>query len=130
MGLQEDREIKSAQEKWLPSRQKELKELCGGEIPYEIDWKSFDGDVKGLQWLENNGPAIVARGFRIVCKDDLGKEAVRKAVKKVVLKNVADPKDKKMAFEKGILTLHCAFAKSPGGRFAENEVGHCLEKGL
>lgn len=129
MGLEEDR-AKQGAEKWLPERQKELNELCGGNIPYEIDWASFAGDVKGISWLENNGPAIVARAFRIVCNDALGKAAVVKAIRKVVLRNVKESKDKNVDLAGGTLTCAFAFAQSPGGRLSEHDVANYLTKNL
>ncbi|MBI3272390.1 MAG: hypothetical protein HYZ53_25585 [Planctomycetes bacterium] len=127
MGLQEERAKKEALEKWLPARQKEVNEVCGGNIPLEVDWATFATDAKGISWLENNGPVIVARGFRRICKDDLGKEAIRNAVKKILFKNITDPKAKKMSLEGGVFECCFAFAQSPGGRYDEHEVAKFLE---
>jgi hypothetical protein len=129
MGLEEKRAIKAAVEGWLPQRQAELKELCGGDVPYEIDWPSFEGDLKGHNWLEFNGPAQVGMAFRQIGSDDLGKESLR-GIKKVVVKNVKTEAEKKLSFEGSVLTLLCAFAKSPGGRFTDGEIRDCLMKGL
>lgn len=131
MGLEEKRQIEAAQKGWLPAREKEANEICGGgKVAYEVDWKSFDGDAKGISWCENNGPAIVSCAFRVICADDLGKQAVRDGVKKVVFRNVKEAKDKAMGFEGGVLTLTCAFAQSPAGRFKDDEIRKCLEAGL
>ena len=125
MGLQERRAMEKAQE-WLPERQAELKEICGGEVPYEVDWDSFEGDAKGIEWLEFNGPQQVSAALRGVCTDDLGRQAVREGVKKVVLRNVAEVEQKKLSFQDGVLTLCCAFAQSPGGRFTDGEIAKLL----
>jgi len=131
MGLEEKRAIKTAQDGWLPAKTKELAELSGGGgMTYEIDWASFEGDVKGIEWLEFNGPQQVSNAFRQVGKDDVGKEALREAVKKVVIRNTKDEKDKTLSFEGGALTLVCAFAKSPGGRFKDSEIRDLLLKNL
>ncbi len=129
MGLEEKRAIKAAEEGWLPRKQAELKELCGGDVPYAIEWASFEGDLQGINWLEFNGPQQVSNAFRMIGVDDLGKEALR-GVKKIIVKNVREPEKKELAFEGGTLTLACAFAKSPGGRFKDQEVRDCLLKGL
>lgn len=126
MGLEEKREIQKAQNGWLPERHKELKELCGGEVPYEIEWASFDGDVKGLNWLEANGPQQVGVAFRIIGADDLGKQALREGVKKIVVRNVKDVGAKACSFDGGVLTLACAFSQSPGGRFKGEEIRDVL----
>ena len=126
MGLEEKREIQKAETGWLPQRKAELKELCGGDVPYEIDWTSFDGDVKGLNWLEANGPAQVGVAFRIIGADDLGKQALREGVKKVVIKNVKEVGQKSCTFDGGVLTLACAYSQSPGGRFKGEEIRDVL----
>lgn len=126
MGLAEKREIEKAKTGWLPERLKELKELCGADVPYEIDWASFDGDVQGLNWLEHNGPAQVGVAFRIIGADDLGRQALREGVKKVVVKNVKDAAARSCAFDGGVLTLACALSQSPGGRFKGEEIRDVL----
>ncbi len=130
MGLQEKRAMKEAVEGWLPKRQKELNDLCAGEVPYEVDWDSFADDAKGISWLEANGPQQVASAFRVVCKDDLGKEAIRDGIKKVVLKNVGEIEGKALSFDDGVLALACAFAQSPRGRFGYKEIQTLLESKL
>ncbi len=37
MGLNERRKVKELQETTLPGRVKEIKEICGKAIPYEVD---------------------------------------------------------------------------------------------
>jgi len=121
--LEEKREIKKATDEWLPAKNKELAELSGGgAMTFEIDWTSFAGDLKGLNWLEFNGPQQVVNAFRMIGTDDLGKEALRGAVKKVVVKNVQDENAKALAMEAGAFTITCAFAKSPGGRFTHDAI--------
>ncbi len=38
------------------------------------------------------------------------------------MKNVKDPAQKSLAMDGGVLTLTCAFAQSPGGRFTHDEI--------
>jgi hypothetical protein len=130
MGLQEKRAIKAAEDGWLPKRQSELDGLAGTSVPFEIDWDSFEGDVKGIEWLEANGPAQVINAFRVLCKDELGKEAVKESVKSVSFKNVLAKDDKSLTFEGGVLALSCAFSQSPGGRYGDREIRTLLESKL
>lgn len=121
--LDEKREIKKAVDEWLPAQNKELAELSGGgTMTFEIDWPSFAGDLQGMNWLEFNGPQQVVNAFRAIGSDDLGREALREAVKKIVVKNVKDEGAKALGLEAGVLTLSCAFAKSPGGRFTHDAI--------
>jgi hypothetical protein len=128
LSLGEKREMKEATER-LSKRQAELKEVCGCDVPYSMDWASFAGDTNGLKWLEANGPEEVSRAFRTIGRDDLGREALR-GVKKVVVKNVPEVKQKELSFSDGVLTLTCAFSQSPDGRFASGEIAECLLKSL
>lgn len=121
--LDEKREIKKAQESWLPEKDKDLGELSGGgKMKFEVDWATFAGDLQAMNWLEFNGPQQVVNAFRMIGTDDLGKEALRDAVKKIVVKNAKDEKAKAMALDGGVFTLTCAFAKSPGGRFGHDQI--------
>jgi hypothetical protein len=129
MGLAEKRAMEQAKQ-WLPKRETELKEICGGAVPYEVDWTSFETDAKGIEWMEHNGPQQVSAAFRGICHDEVGKQAVREGVKKVVLRNAAAPAEKALSFDAGVLTLKCAFAQSPGGRFNDREIRQTLEAGL
>ena len=128
--MQEKRSIKAAEEGWLPQRQKELAEICGKEIPYEVDWNSFAGNLKAIDWLEFNGPQQVSGAFRGICRDEIGKEAVQEGVKKIVLRNVPEIADKALTFTDGVLELRCAFAQSPRGRFKDREIHLFLEPQL
>lgn len=129
MGLPEKRAIEDAG-KWLPKREKEVQDISGAPIKYEVDWNTFENDLKGIQWLENNGPNEVSKAFRMVCKDQLGKDAVKGAVKKVVFKNAKDAKDKKLSLAKGVLEVQGAFALGTSGRVADMEIAKLLEKSL
>jgi hypothetical protein len=106
-----------------PAKNTELAELSGGgAMTFEVDWASFAGDLQGLNWLEFNGPQQVVNAFRMIGTDDLGREALRGAVKKVVVRNLQDEKGKALAIDAGVFTLSCAFAKSPGGRFTHDAI--------
>jgi hypothetical protein len=129
--LDEKREMKKANDEWLPVKNKELSELSGGgKASFEVDWATFEGDLQAMNWLEFNGPQQVVNAFRMIGTDDLGKEALRESVKKIVVKNTAAEKDKSMAMKDGVFTLTCAFAKSPGGRFTHDEIKEFLSSKL
>lgn len=130
MGLAEKRAQKAAEEGWLPARQREVAEISGATVTYQVEWATFDGDAKGIEWLEHNGPQQVSMALRGICHDALGKEAIQAALKTIVLTNVAAPAEKSLAFADGVLTLRCAWAQSPGGRFNDREIQACLEAGL
>ena len=53
MGLDERRKIKELQDITFPSRVKEIEEICGKAIPYEVDWASLADDKEALNFIDN-----------------------------------------------------------------------------
>ena len=109
MGLNEKRKAKEIQDTVLPGRVKEIQEICGAAIPYEVDWDSFD-TFESLNFLDNTSCHRLNMALRVICQDDMGKQAVRDGLKKVKLKNVKDKSAMKMTFEGGVLEMHNAYA--------------------
>jgi len=130
MGLAERRKIKELQEVTLPERTKEIEEICGAAIPYEVDWASLADDAAALNFLDNLSCHRLNMALRTICLDDLGKEAVRDGLKLVKLKNVADKADMSIAYANGVLEMHCAYALRTDGMFSDGEIRQVLEKGL
>lgn len=126
MGLAERRKIKELQETTFPERVKEIEEICGKPIPYEVDWESLADDAEGLNFIDNLSCHRLNMALRVICLDDLGKEAVRDGLKLVKLKNVRDKGEMKIAFADGVLEMHCAYALRTEGMFNDNEIREVL----
>src|SRR5690242_13670870 len=130
MGLNERRKMKELQEVVFPGRVKETEEICGKPIPYEIDWDSLADDAEGLNFIDNISCHRLNMALRVICQDDLGKQAVRDGLKKIKLKNVKDKAAMKLSFEDGVLEMHCAYAQRTDGMFSDNEIRELLVKKL
>ena len=130
MGLNERRKIKELQDVTFPGRVKEIEEICGVAIPYEVDWDSLADDAEGLNFTDNLSCHRLNMALRSICLDEMGKEAVREGLKLVRLKNVKDKADMKIAMEKGVLEMHCAYALRTDGMYSDNEIREVLMKGL
>ncbi len=130
MGLQERRKIQELQTVGFPQRVKEIEEICGKEIPYEVDWDSLADDLEGLNFIDNLSCHRLNMALRVICQDDMGKEAVRDGLKKIKLKNVKDKAAMKMTFDGGILEMHCAYALHTDGMFNDNDIRALLVKKL
>jgi len=130
LGLNERRKIKELQETAFPGRVKEIEEICGTPIAYEVDWESLADDPEGLNFIDNVSCHRVNMALRVICLDDMGKQAVREGLKLVKLKNVKDESDRHITFTSGILEMHCAYAKGMSGAFSDGEIRQTLEKGL
>src|SRR5262249_40268443 len=113
---------KEYQDTIVPDRLKELAEICGCDIPYEIDWDSFADDLEALNFLDNLSFHRTNMAMRVICTDDLGKEAVGDGLKVIKLKNVKDKNDRKISFDGGVLEMHCAYALRTDGMYSDNEI--------
>jgi hypothetical protein len=130
MGLNERRKIKELQETTFPERVKEIEEICGKPIPYDVDWESLADDAEGLNFIDNISCHRLNMALRVICSDDMGKEAVRDGLKLIKLKNVKDKASMKMTFEAGVLEMHCAYALRTDGMFGDNAIRELLVKKL
>jgi hypothetical protein len=131
MGLEERRKIKELQETTFPERTAELAEICGGgSITYDVDWDSFADDLQALNFLDNLACHRINMALRVICSDDLGKEAVQDGLKQIKLKNVKTKPEMSMTFDGGVLEMHCAYALLSEGIYSDNEIRELLTKKL
>ena len=128
MGLAEKRKIKELQDTLLPGRVKEIEEICGKAIPYEVDWDSLADDLNGLNFVDNCSCHRLNMALRVICSDDMGKEAVRDSLKVIKLKNVKDKAAMKLTFDNGILEMHNAYGQQ--SYFSDNDIRAELMKKL
>ena len=105
MGLNERRKIKELQEVTFPGRVKEIEEICGVAIPYDVDWESLAEDAEALNFIDNISCHRLNMALRVICQDDMGKEAVRETLKKIKLKNV---KTKPVMMNRNVIRLTSA----------------------
>jgi hypothetical protein len=130
MGLAERRKIKDLQEVTFPERVKEIEEICGIAIPYEVDWDSLADDAEAIRFIDNVSCHRLNMALRVICLDDMGKQAVREGLKLIRLKNITSPSEMRISFADGVLEMHCAYALGTGGMFTDNVIRQELEKGL
>ena len=126
MGLAERRKIKELQETTFVERVKEIEEICGTGIPYEVDWDSLADDAEGLNFIDNLSCHRLNMALRTICVDDMGKEAVRDGLKLIKLKNVKNKADMKIAFDGGVLEMHCAYALRTDGMYSDAQIRDVL----
>jgi len=112
MGLQERRLIKQLQEETLPAVISEIETLCGAGIEWNVDWDSLSTSMESLGYVNTYGFQTVLQAFKNICIDDMGKEAIRDGVKRVVLKKVKDISEMKQTFENGVLEIHALWEGS------------------
>jgi hypothetical protein len=126
MGLVERRKIKELQETTFPDRVKEIEEICGKSISYEVDWDSLADDAEGLNFIDNLSCHRLNMALRTICVDDLGREAVRDGLSLIKLKNVKDKADMSISFADGVLEMRCAYALRTDGMFSDGQIRELL----
>ena len=126
MGLNERRKIKELQETTLPERVKEIEEICGKAIPYEVDWDSLADDAEALNFMDNLSCHRLNMALRTICIDDMGRQAVRDGLKLVKLRNVKEKSAMRMSFDKGVLEMHCAYALRTEGMHGDTAIKDLL----
>ena len=130
MGLIEKRLIKEAKDSWLPAEQKEIGEIAGTTVVLDINWASFESDEAALKNLQHLGVRKITNALRLVCTDELGKEAVRDQVKRIVVNNLTTPADATVMLENGAVTLSCTFRKGSDGCLSDLQIARALERAL
>ena len=95
-----------------------------------MDWDSLAEDAEALNFLDNLSCHRLNMALRVICQDDLGKEAVRDGLRLIKLKNVKDKADRHIAFDDGVLEMHCAYAQRTDGMFSDGEIRQLLIKKL
>jgi hypothetical protein len=122
--------MKELQEVTFPARVKEIEEICGKPIPYEVDWDSLADDGEALNYIDNLSCHRLNMALRVICQDDLGKTVVGGGLKQIKLKNVKDKSSMQMGFQGGILEMRCAYALHSDGMFSDGEIRRILEDNL
>lgn len=130
MGLNERRKVESLKQETLPGRVKEIEEICGKPIPYEVDWDSIADDAAALNFLDNLSCHRLNMALRMICQDEMGRAAVRQGLKLIKLKNVKEAAARYINFADGTLEMHCAYALGAEGMIGDNEIRQVLEAGL
>ena len=130
MGLNERRKMKELQDTTFPERVKEIEEICGEGIPYEVDWDSLADDAEALNFIDNISCHRLNMALRTICQDEMGKAAVRDGLKQVKLKNVKDKSGMQISFQGGVLEMHCAYALRTDGMFSDHDIRKVLEANL
>ena len=90
MGLAERRALEMFKTEKYPPLAREIHDLVGFEVPIEVDWTSLAVENQSHLY-ESCWPVVyfetTLASFREVCRDELGREAVKEGLKKIVFKN-------------------------------------------
>lgn len=131
MGLAERRGVKNFEDNKYPELKRRLDEAAGFEVSLEVDWSSLG--VEDYAHLYDEAftkvyfePLIAA--FQAITVDDMGREALRDGLKKVVIR---DTGSKELSFENGTLTVdHHPVSNIDYWEERRDTLQKALEKGL
>ncbi|MFP2903887.1 hypothetical protein ACLESD_02200 [Pyxidicoccus sp. 3LFB2] len=110
MGLAERRAAKQFETHRLPALTSEIHAAAGFEVPLEIHWDAMATEGNS-HLFEETWPQVyfqpLIAAFKQVASDDMGKEALKGALKKVVVHNTADISyaGRMVTFASGVLTI-------------------------
>ncbi|MGD1840955.1 MAG: hypothetical protein ACFB0B_08680 [Thermonemataceae bacterium] len=110
MGLKEKRAIKEVEDNQYPAFKQKVADIIGFEVALEINWESLAREGSDHIYKEGFEKVFVTptlEAFESICQDDMGKEAIKEALKKIVIKDENDhfSYTQWVDFKEGILTL-------------------------
>src|SRR5688572_1287439 len=110
MGLLEKRALKTFQDDHYPKLTGEINTLAGYPIEFDVNWATLALDEKATIYEESFTkvyftPLIDA--IKEIATDEMGKEALKDALKKVVIKNEGGNVygSNAYSFKEGVLTI-------------------------
>lgn len=131
MGLAERRGVKNFEDKAYPELKRRMDEAAGFEVPVEVDWASLGVDDYAHLYDESFPkvyfePVITA--FQSITIDDMGREALRDGLKKVIVRHSGS---QDLSFEGGVLTVdHHPVTNVDYWEERRDTLQKALEKGL
>jgi hypothetical protein len=86
MGLAEKRQQKDFETNVLPKMIADIQKAVGKKVEVEIEWEPFhDGYGHCIEGMGHYAGEAIVEALNKICKDDLGREAVQEALKKIRL---------------------------------------------
>ncbi len=138
MGLAERRIATDFQTNHYPALEKRIHEAAGFPVPIEVRWDTLAGGEPRYShaWVDG-WPKIyfapIIEGFKLIASDDMGKQALQAALKKIVVQDTTKSYSSYWAsFEaaSGTLTLDYQFTNADGVKERTETLVKELEKAM
>lgn len=110
MGLKERRAIKEFQDSIYPELKKQMDTAAGFDVDLEVQWDTLAipemAHLYGEHWPKVYFEPVI-NGFKEICIDDMGKEALKSGLHKIMFCNIQGTSSGKssVTFKDGILTV-------------------------
>jgi hypothetical protein len=112
VGLAEKQALATFKEKQLSALVEALKKTTGTDLAVTVDEASFT--VNAIGKLQFGFFDRFNLDLAAICKDNLGKEAIKESLKSVVIKNTTEAKKIAMDLSGGVFTVTGKWDGSPG----------------
>lgn len=103
----------------------------GFDCAIEIDWDGFSQNLDDVAYITNDSYGLpnLVKALATITVDDIGKEAIKGALKKIVI-TPAKPDETSFDFEAGTITWKAYFGGSSNGYIYADVMQAKLEKAL
>ena len=135
MGLAERRAAKEFETNKFPDLKKQVIAAAGFEVPIEVDWESL-ATIDQAHLYDESWPKIYFQslidGFKQITVDQMGKDALKGALKKIVIKNRGGHYSAPSCYEftGGVLTLDHELSNVDNVKERAEELKKLLESKL
>lgn len=131
MGLAEKRWAADKKKTDEPSFVAKISSTLGFEVPVLIDWDGFSQDLNEVRYISNEtyGLSNLLKALATITVDDLGKTAIKAALKKIVIQAVK-PGEAAFTFEGGTITWKAYFGSESSGYIYADAMQKKLESAL
>ncbi|HUS31227.1 MAG TPA: hypothetical protein VMZ53_22105 [Kofleriaceae bacterium] len=131
MGLAEKRWAADKKKTDEPAFVTQVASTLGFSVPVEIDWDTFSNNLDDTQYLTHDSYGLpnLVKALSTITADDLGKEAIKGALKKIVIRP-APADDTAFTFADGVITWKAYFGSSSSGYIYADAMQKTLEKAL
>jgi hypothetical protein len=131
MGLTEKRWAAEKKKTDQAAFASQIKATLGFDVPIEIDWDGFSQDLAQVEYIshESYGLHNLVKALGTITADDLGKEAIKGALKKIVI-TPGKADDAAFTFEGGTIAWKAYFGSSSSGYIYADAMQKKLEQSL
>jgi hypothetical protein len=131
MGLVERRLAKEIQDTKIPEFKAELKTVTGFEPELDIKWDTFIAfDEYPLTRLRDSMLPSIMDGMKNICIDDMGKEALKAGLTKIILVNTDKGDEVEIRYANKELYVCSQLAGDSHSAYSSDQIQTLLEKNL
>jgi hypothetical protein len=131
MGLAEKRWAAEKKKTDEPAFVSQITATLGFSVPIEIDWEAFSNTIDDTQYITNDSYGLpnLVKALSTITADDLGKEAIKGALKKIVIAP-ATSDNAAFTFDQGVINWKAYFGSSSSGYIYADAMQKKLEQAL